>query len=111
MEDREEYERRKRAIFEQMSPRGQKRILKLGYENWDPFQEPKDPREQIRSGTAVQAAMILAEFYQAEGQDERLKSHHKELLDLCRGLLRHDPRALAVSAFCCWFERTRSDDR
>ncbi len=111
MENREEYERRKRAIFEQMSPRGQKRILRLGYENWDPFQEPKDPREQIQSNTAVQAAMILAKFYQTAGQDERLKSHHKELLDLCRGLLRQDPRALALSAFCCWFERMRSPDR
>lgn len=111
MEDREEFERRKRAIFEQMSPRGQKRILKMGYENWDPFQEPKDPREQIRSATALQATMILAEFYQTQGQDERLRSHHKELLDLCRGLLREDPRALALSAFCCWFDRKRMDER
>lgn len=106
MEDRQEYERRKKAIFDQMSARGQQRILKMGYENWDPFQEPKDPREQIRSATAVQAGMILAEFFQSQGQDERLRSHHKELMDLCRGLLRQDPRAMAVKAFCCWFERT-----
>ena len=44
-----EYEVKKRAIFDGMSKRGQQRILRLGYENWDPFQEPKDPREQIRS--------------------------------------------------------------
>lgn len=107
MEDRQEYERRKKAIFDQMSPRGQQRILRMGYENWDPFQEPKDPREQIRSATALQAGMILAEFFQSQEQDERLRSHHKELLDLCRGLLRQDPRAMAVKAFCCWYERTR----
>lgn len=107
MEDRQEYERRKRAIFDQMGKRGQQRILKMGYENWDPFQEPKDPREQIVSATAVRAGMILAEFYQTQGNDERLRSHHKELVDLCRSLLRQDPRAMALKAFCCWFERTQ----
>ncbi|MEJ5348258.1 MAG: hypothetical protein WHS46_06180 [Desulfosoma sp.] len=109
MEDRQEYERRKKAIFDQMSKRGQQRILKMGYENWDPFQEPKDPREQIRSATALQAGMILAEFYQSQGHDERLRSHHKELVDLCRGLLRQDNRAMAVYAFCRWFERTQGE--
>ena len=39
----EEEEKRKKAIFESMSSRRQKHILKKGYENWDPFQEPKDP--------------------------------------------------------------------
>ena len=39
----EEAEKRKRAVFESMSPRRQKHILKKGYEKWDPFAEPKDP--------------------------------------------------------------------
>jgi hypothetical protein len=33
----EEEEKRKRAIFESMSPRRQKHILKKGYEKWNPF--------------------------------------------------------------------------
>jgi hypothetical protein len=39
----EEAEKRKRAVFESMSPRRQKHILKKGYDKWDPFEEPKDP--------------------------------------------------------------------
>ncbi len=46
-DDPKEYEIRKKAIFDTMSKRGQERILKMGYENWEPFQEPKDPRERI----------------------------------------------------------------
>ena len=34
---------RKQAIFDSMSPRRQKHILKRGFDKWDPFQEPKDP--------------------------------------------------------------------
>ncbi len=101
--DREEYERRKRAIFEQMSKRGQQRILRMGYENWDPFQEPKDPREQIRSASALRAGMILASFYEEQKEDERFRDHHKELMDLCRGLLRNEVRARAVLSFCVWY--------
>ncbi|SMC21124.1 hypothetical protein SAMN02746041_01128 [Desulfacinum hydrothermale DSM 13146] len=102
--DKEEYERRKRAIFEQMSKRGQQRILRLGYEKWDPFQEPKDPREQIRSSSAIRAGMILAQFYEEQKEDERFRQHHKDLMDLCRGILRRDTRARAIVAFCRWYE-------
>ena len=51
---------RKRAVFEAMSPRRRRRIEKRGYENWDPFQPPKDPIEirrdvsQRTSGQLVQ---------------------------------------------------------
>ena len=38
-----EEEKKKRDLFEAMSPRSQKRILKKGYEEWDPFMLPKEP--------------------------------------------------------------------
>ncbi len=38
-----EEEQRKKAIFDGMSPRLQSRILKKGYDIWDPFMEPNDP--------------------------------------------------------------------
>ena len=39
----EEQEKQKRAIYESLSPRRKKFIDRIGYEKWDPFQEPKDP--------------------------------------------------------------------
>ena len=41
----EEVAARKRAIFDRMSARGQKAILKRGYDQLDPFQDPKDLAE------------------------------------------------------------------
>ena len=39
-----EDEERKKFIFDSMSPRRQKHILKKeGYDAWDPFIEPKEP--------------------------------------------------------------------
>ena len=55
----EEEAQRKQAIFDRMSPRRQKHILKLGFDKWDPFQEPKDPidiRQQLKATEGTQAA-------------------------------------------------------
>ena len=57
--DENEYEMRKKAIFDTMSKRGQERILRIGYENWNPFQEPKDPRERIFSSVSLKAGMLV----------------------------------------------------
>lgn len=102
--DREEYERRKRAIFESMSKRGQQRILKLGYENWDPFQEPKDPRERIFASSAQRALMLLQEFYETSDMREVAMTHHRELFDIVRGFLDGDPRAKVIVSLCWWIK-------
>ena len=47
--------------------------------------------------------MILASFYEEQKEDERFRDHHKELMDLCRGLLRNEVRARAVLSFCVWY--------
>lgn len=103
--DEKEYEMRKRAIFDTMSKRGQERILRIGYENWDPFQEPKDPRERIFGSDSVKATALLKEFYEAQHNQEESVSLHKELFDLCRGFLQGDRRARIIGDFCVWYRK------
>ncbi len=101
--DREEYERRKRAIFESMSKRGQQRILKMGYDNWDPFIEPKDPRERLTSTPAQKANRILIEFYETGGMGELARSYHRDLFELTRGIIVGEARARVIFSFCEWY--------
>ena len=59
-----EEEKKKKEVFEGMSPRRQQRILKKGYDKWDPFLAPKEPpffnqEERIR---VREAALQLEEF-------------------------------------------------
>ncbi len=100
--DREEYERRKRAIFESMSKRGQQRILKMGYENWDPFIEPKDPRERLISSPAQRATRILVEFYETSEFKDVARSYHRELFELARGFIQGETRSRIIFSFCEW---------
>ena len=104
-EPNSEYEVRKRAIFEGMSNRGQQRVLRIGYENWEPFQEPKDPREQIRSVIAIRANALVGEFYAANPGNEGARDFHKDLLDVATGLLRGERWAQILFEFCKWFQQ------
>jgi len=104
-EPNSEYEVKKRAIFEGMAKRGQQRVLRLGYENWDPFQEPKDPRDTIRSVVALRADALVRQFYAASPGNEGARDFHKDLLDVAVGLLRGERRAQILFEFCKWFQR------
>jgi hypothetical protein len=102
--DREEHDLRKKAIFDGMGKRGRERILRIGYENWDPFMEPKDPRERIFSDVSRRAAAIVQEFYRSRpDKQEESVALNKDLFDLCRGLLQGDQRARTIFEFCNWF--------
>ena len=102
----EETERKKRAIFDGMGKRGQQQVLRLGYENWDPFLEPKDPREQIRGSLAVKVDALVNQFYGATPSNEEAKAFHRELIELCRGLLQGELRAQKIYQFCLWYRST-----
>ena len=105
MTDNEEYEFRKKAIFDGMSKRGQERILRIGYENWDPFQEPKDPRERMFGSASLKAGALVHEYYQSAGEKEESVAVHKELFELCRGLIQGEGRARAIVDFCAWLRK------
>ena len=105
MSDSEEYEIRKKAIFDGMSRRGQERILRIGYENWNPFEEPKDPRERIFSSASLKAGALVQEYYRTSGEKEESAAVYKELFEVCRGLLQGESRAKAIVAFSAWLKK------
>lgn len=105
--DDRDHEIRKQAIFDAMSQRGRQRILKIGYENWDPFQEPKDPRERIFSSSSLQAGTLLREFLQLRPNEEPSPALFKELFELCKGFIDGEARARLIFDFCDWY-RERS---
>jgi len=107
-------ERKKRELFESMSPRRQQRILKKGYDKWDPFLAPKEPpffsredRDRVR-----EARLQLEEFFldqsREEGQDGTLPSAYLQgAREICFGLSKGDERYQGMRDFCRWLEKTR----
>ena len=109
MNDKEEREYKKKAIFDGMAKRGREHILKIGYENWDPFEEPKDPRERIFSSASLRAGALVKEFYESSENKEESVAVHKDLFELCRGLLQDESQAKVIFEFCNWFRKKKDN--
>ena len=99
----EEAEKRKRAVFESMSPRRQKHIIKKGYDKWDPFEEPKDPIDIRRDKTKRTTQMLVREFLQSRGSDEYSNSYGRGVLEIALGIVNEDDYFLGMYEFSCWY--------
>ena len=99
----EEIEKRKRAVFDSMSSRRQKHILKKGYDAWDPFQEPKDPIDIRTDTTKRTSQMLVREFLQSKSQSEYSNAYGRGVLEICLGIVNNDERFIAMYEFSCWY--------
>ena len=99
----EEAEERKRAVFESMSERRQKHILKKGYDKWDPFAEPKDPIDIRKDKTKRTTQMLVREFLQSRGSEEYSNAYGRGVLDQALGIVNEDDYSRGMFEFSCWY--------
>ncbi|AOY60639.1 MULTISPECIES: hypothetical protein [Desulfococcus] len=103
-DSKDEAEIRKRAVFEGMSSRRRQHILdRVGYEKWDPFQEPKDPIDIRRDQSKRTTHMLVREFLQSRTFDGYSNSYGSGVLELCLGLINDDERYRGMFEFSCWY--------
>ena len=100
---RKEAEERKKAIFESMSPRHQKHILKKGYDLWDPFQEPKDPIDIRKDKTKRTTQTLVREFLQTRSAEEYSNQYGNGVLEICLGIINDEDRYRGMFEFSCWY--------
>lgn len=98
-----EVDDRKRAIFESMSDRRQKHILKRGYEKWDPFQEPKDPIDIRRDPSRRTTQMLVREFLQSRPFEGYSSQYGAGVLEICLGIINDEDRYRGMFEFSCWY--------
>jgi len=99
----EEAEKRKKAVFDCMSPRRQKHILKKGFDKWDPFQEPKDPIDIRKDKTKRTSQMLIREFLQEVSQEKYSNAYGRGVVDICIGIINGDERYIAMLEFANWY--------
>lgn len=99
-----EDEERKKAIFDSMSPRRQKHILKKqGYDEWDPFIEPKDPIDMRKDKTKRTAIQLAKEFLATCEQGSYSNAYGQGVWDICLGIINDDDRFKGMYEFSCWY--------
>ncbi|MDX9785683.1 MAG: hypothetical protein RBT11_02815 [Desulfobacterales bacterium] len=105
-----EEEERKKAIFDSMSSRGQKRVLRIGYEEWDPFQIPKDPIDIRGDKNKRTTHMLVREFLQTAASEKYGNDYARGVLDLCLGIINNDERYVGMYEFSCWYQSLQKKD-
>lgn len=99
-------EDKKRAVFESMSPRRQKHIVnKVGYENWDPFEKPKDPIDIRRDKSNRTSQMLVREFLQSRTMDGYSNSYGRGVLEMAIGIVNADDRFIGMYEFALWHKQ------
>jgi len=106
-----EEETKKRELFEGLSPKAQQRILKRGYDNWDPFMMPKEPlgyklkQEAKGERVRVDSGHELHERFFAERRIVDYSPEYvKGVLEISQGLYRGIDRYQGMFDFSCWNE-------
>lgn len=93
---------RKQAIFDSMAARRQKQILKKGFENWDPFEEPKDPIDIRRDATRRTTQQLVGQFLQACAPEDYSKAYGRGVLEMALGIINNDDRFVGMYEFALW---------
>lgn len=99
----EEQELLKREIYERMNPRRRKFVDRLGYENWDPFQAPKDPLDIRTDRTKRTLHELLREFMQATGGAGRDPDWQRGARECALGIIQKDGKYQGIFDFCLWY--------
>ena len=100
---KEEAEARKRAIYESLAPRNRRYIDRIGYDKWDPFEEPKDPIEIRRDSTKRTSQQLVREFLQSRPMEKYSNAYGQGVFDMCLGIINNDDRYIAMLEFATWY--------
>ncbi len=102
---------KKKAVFDAMSPRRQNHILnKIGYDRWDPFEQPKDPIDIRRDKSKRTAQMLVREFLQSRSMERDATSYRRGVLEMAIGLVNDDDRFLGMYEFALWHKKLLVDE-
>ncbi len=96
-------EDRKKAIFDTMSSRNQKAILRKGYDKWDPFQEPKDPIDIRKDKSKRTTQMLVRDFLQTRSGEEYSSAYGRGVLEISLGIVNEEDRFRGMYEFSCWY--------
>ncbi len=100
----EEAERRKRAIYDSLSARRKKYIDRIGYDKWDPFEEPKDPIDIRRDTTQRTTQQLVREFLQSRPPDAPYSNAYGQaVMEMAIGIVNDDERYQAMLEFAAWY--------
>ena len=98
-----EQEALKRQIYEKMRPARRKFVDRIGYENWDPFQEPNHPLDmRVDAGMRTTEQLLQAFLHSLDGE-AMSQAYRQGAIDCVMGVITKDEKYRGVFDFCLWY--------
>jgi len=99
----QEEEEQKRLFYEKMSPRRRKFIDRIGFENWDPFEPPKEPMDIRVDTTRRTIQQLVNEFLRSPAAECGEGEYARGVLECAFGIVNSEPKWQGTFDFCIWY--------
>ena len=98
-----EEEEQKRLFYDRMSPRRRRFVDRIGYENWDPFEAPKEPMD-IRTDVSQRTVQeLVREFLHSVDQEMRGGEYARGATECALGIVAGQEKYRGILDFCVWY--------
>jgi len=101
---KEDIEKRKKDIFDSMGPRNKKRILKKGYEKWNPFEDPKDPIDIRKDNTKRTTQDLMKDFMKSSYNTDYNEAYASGIYEMALGIMTNNEKVRGMFDFSCWYK-------
>lgn len=95
----------KRIFYEKMSPRRRKFIDRIGYDNWDPFEGPKEPMDIRVDTTGRTIQQLVKDFLNSPLADVKDGEFARGAMECAFGLVNKEEKYRGTFAFCLWYNQ------
>lgn len=100
---KEDIERKKKEIFESMGKRSQKYIMKIGFENWNPFEEPKDPLDIRKDVSKRTINDLIHEFMLTRREEKTSVAFGEGVHEIAMALMARNDKYRGMYEFSLWY--------
>jgi hypothetical protein len=83
-------------------------VDRIGFENWDPFAEPKHPIEIRKDPTQRTIQQLVSQFLRnREDHKGYSQPYANGALECAHGLMRGEERFVGMYEFCVWYHKLK----
>ncbi|MDR0339357.1 MAG: hypothetical protein LBH65_03670 [Desulfovibrio sp.] len=93
----------KRIFYERLSPRRRRFVDRIGFDQWDPFEAPKEPLDMRRDLSKRTVRELVRDFLQSVSQEMRGGDYARGATECAVGIIAKQEKYQGALDFCVWY--------
>lgn len=101
----------KRLFYDKMSPRRRRFVDRIGFDNWDPFEAPKEPMDMRKDISERTVQQLLREFLRNVPKELHDGEYSRGALECALGMVAREEKYRGALDFCVWYHELLQKER